>query len=213
MRRLFQDNETFRGRVRPELMRDQVDAVRPVYEGHLFTCLPCFGVHRWLQCTRRALFVTATRMPVCHAVAYTGGCSAAEAVPMPCNGPLAQKRWRAHKVLCRRCVLFMVATRMPVCHAVAFTGGCSAAARRPSALRLTRGTEASASARSAVQVEAAGSAVVAAVSSVLEALLQRSRERDTPKVSPCVVHDKHNNAVWLHVFKGSHVRPAICSLP
>ncbi len=33
VRRLFLDNETFRGRVRPELMRVQVDAVRPVSRG------------------------------------------------------------------------------------------------------------------------------------------------------------------------------------
>ena len=33
VRRLFLDNETFRGRVRPELMRAQVDAVRPVSRG------------------------------------------------------------------------------------------------------------------------------------------------------------------------------------
>jgi len=61
-------------------------------------------------------------------------------------------------------------------------------------------------------VEAAGAAVVAAVNSVLDALLARSRQRDAPKVGPCVVHDRHNNAVWLHVFKGSHVRPPLCRL-
>jgi len=60
-------------------------------------------------------------------------------------------------------------------------------------------------------VEAAGAAVVAAVSSVLDALLARSRQRDMPKVGPCVVLDRHNNAVWLHVFKGSHVCPLPCA--
>lgn len=62
-------------------------------------------------------------------------------------------------------------------------------------------------------MEAAGEAVEAAVREPLEALLGRAAGRDAPRAQPCVVHDAANNAVWLHVLKGSHVRAAATVLP
>lgn len=57
-----------------------------------------------------------------------------------------------------------------------------------------------------MQVEAAGQRVVETVSAQFDALKKRSSELDPKPCKPCVVYDAANNAVWLHVLKGSHVR-------
>ena len=57
-----------------------------------------------------------------------------------------------------------------------------------------------------MQVEAAGERVVETVSAQFDALKKRSSELDPKPCKPCVVYDAANNAVWLHVLKGSHVR-------
>ena len=60
---------------------------------------------------------------------------------------------------------------------------------------------------STMQVEEAGEKVVKEVSRALDPLLEASAYRDLGRCQPCVVHDTINNAVWIHVMKGSHVRP------
>lgn len=61
-------------------------------------------------------------------------------------------------------------------------------------------------------MEAAGETVVREVSKALDPLLEVSMYRDLGRCQPCVVHDTNNNAVWIHIMKGSKVRssPRAC---